>query len=189
MEANSWRLAQGEASAADAASGDWRTLLPHELRQWIVDDLIMGTLKRSFPIAVPGALNELQKIAERFEEKIYTAATSETDYLRIISLKMLTMERKPQHTPPINPSMPNPAVPNQNPTEPARQQLLPQNFQNNTPAAGQSSANLPSALSSITGLGQSNISQNMPGISQPQDQQQFQVSQLQQPGNHPNQVQ
>ncbi|XP_008789503.2 mediator of RNA polymerase II transcription subunit 15a [Phoenix dactylifera] len=191
MEANSWRLAQGEASADDSASVDWRTQLQHESRQRIVNK-IMDTLKRCLPI-VPGSLNELQKIAVRFEEKIYTAATSQTDYLRRISLRMLSMETKTQHTPPINPSMLNPAVPNQNPTEPvplgnegqslmtpmvnlptARQQLLPQNFQNNTSAAVQSSANLPSTLSSITGLSQSNISsvcqtsnlQNMPGISQ-----------------------
>ena len=37
----------------------------------------METLKRHLPISVPEGLNELRKIAIRFEEKIYTAATSQ----------------------------------------------------------------------------------------------------------------
>ncbi|KAG1361434.1 mediator of RNA polymerase II transcription subunit 15a [Cocos nucifera] len=192
MEGNSWRPAQGEPSAADAAAGDWRSQLQHDARERIVKK-IMDTLKRHLPISVPEGLNELQKIAVRFEEKIYSAATSQSDYLRKISLKMLSMETKTQHPPPTNSSMSNTTIPNQNPTDQvslgnqgqslaipvvnppaARQQLLPQNLQNNTSAAVQSSANLPSALPAISGLSQSNISsvgqtsnlQNMPGISQ-----------------------
>ncbi|XP_073105961.1 mediator of RNA polymerase II transcription subunit 15a isoform X2 [Elaeis guineensis] len=192
MDGNSCWLGQGEASAADAASGDWRTELQHESRQRIVNK-IMDNLKRYLPISVPEGLKELKKIAVQFEEKIYNAATSQADYLKRIALKLLSMEAKTQHTP-INPSMVNTAIPNQNPTVPvsigkqgqslvtpmvnlpaARQQLQPQNFQNNTSAAVQSSANLPSALSSVTGHSQSYISsavgqtsnlQNMPDISQ-----------------------
>jgi hypothetical protein len=37
----------------------------------------MDTLKKHLPVSVPEGLNELQKIAVRFEEKIYTAATSQ----------------------------------------------------------------------------------------------------------------
>jgi len=37
----------------------------------------METLKRHLPISVPEGLNELRKIAIRFEEKIYAAATSQ----------------------------------------------------------------------------------------------------------------
>ncbi|KAL6329881.1 hypothetical protein AAG906_039792 [Vitis piasezkii] len=54
----------------------------------------MDTLKRHLPISGPEGLHELRKIVERFEEKIYSTATSQSDYLRKISLKMLTMETK-----------------------------------------------------------------------------------------------
>ncbi|KAK7858274.1 mediator of rna polymerase ii transcription subunit 15a, partial [Quercus suber] len=54
----------------------------------------METLKRHLPVSGQEGLHELRKIAIRFEEKIYTAATSQSDYLRKISLKMLTMETK-----------------------------------------------------------------------------------------------
>jgi hypothetical protein len=37
----------------------------------------METLKKHLPVSVPEGLNELQKIAVRFEEKIYTAATNQ----------------------------------------------------------------------------------------------------------------
>jgi len=37
----------------------------------------MDTLKRHLPISVPEGFNELRKIAIRFEEKIYAAATSQ----------------------------------------------------------------------------------------------------------------
>ncbi|XP_038970883.1 mediator of RNA polymerase II transcription subunit 15a-like [Phoenix dactylifera] len=118
MEGNSWRPGQGEpstadATAGDATAGDWRCQLQHDARQRIVNK-IMDTLKRHLPISVPEGLNELQKIAVRFEEKIYTAATSQSDYVRKISVKLLSMETKTQHTPP----MPNTTIPNQNPTDP-----------------------------------------------------------------------
>uniref|UniRef100_A0A7N2LPA0 Mediator complex subunit 15 KIX domain-containing protein n=1 Tax=Quercus lobata TaxID=97700 RepID=A0A7N2LPA0_QUELO len=54
----------------------------------------METLKRHLPVSSQEGLHELRKIAIKFEEKIYTAATSQSDYLRKISLKMLTMETK-----------------------------------------------------------------------------------------------
>ncbi|KAH7573021.1 hypothetical protein JRO89_XS03G0052700 [Xanthoceras sorbifolium] len=57
----------------------------------------MDTLKRHLPFSGQEGLNELKKIAGRFEEKIYTAATNQTDYLRKISLKMLSMESKSQN--------------------------------------------------------------------------------------------
>ncbi|RRT85906.1 hypothetical protein B296_00002836 [Ensete ventricosum] len=113
----------------------------------------METLKRHLPISVPEGLNELQKIAIRFEEKIYTAAANQvdslfrrkeiyllsvlpivvncklsrkyssnifvfqSDYLRKISLKMLSMESKSQHSASINPSMSNSTITNQNPAD------------------------------------------------------------------------
>ncbi|KAK1369141.1 Mediator of RNA polymerase II transcription subunit 15a [Heracleum sosnowskyi] len=82
----------------DAATG-WRTHLQADSRQRIVNK-IMDTLKRHLPFSGQEGLLELEKIAVRFEEKIYTAATSQSDYLRKISLKMLTMETKN----PVNPA-------------------------------------------------------------------------------------
>ncbi|KAI5593552.1 hypothetical protein BDE02_03G021300 [Populus trichocarpa] len=48
----------------------------------------MEILKRHLPFSGQEGLQELKKIAVRFEEKVYTAATSQSDYLRKISLKM-----------------------------------------------------------------------------------------------------
>ncbi|WKA01807.1 hypothetical protein VitviT2T_020068 [Vitis vinifera] len=73
--------------------GDWRTQLPPSARQRIANK-IMDKLKRHLPASGPEGLHELRKIAERFEEKIYSTATSQSDYLRKLSLKMLTMETK-----------------------------------------------------------------------------------------------
>ncbi|CAA0828631.1 Mediator of RNA polymerase II transcription subunit 15a, partial [Striga hermonthica] len=57
----------------------------------------METLKRHLPFSGQEGQQELEKIAVTFEEKNYTAATSQQDYLRKISLKMLTMETKFQN--------------------------------------------------------------------------------------------
>ncbi|XP_055802522.1 mediator of RNA polymerase II transcription subunit 15a-like isoform X1 [Solanum dulcamara] len=73
----------------------------------------METLKRHLPIYGQEGVLELRKIDVRFEEKIYSAATSQQDYLRKISLKMLTMETKSQN-PITNSIQPNPASSGQN---------------------------------------------------------------------------
>ncbi|KAF3335811.1 hypothetical protein FCM35_KLT20318 [Carex littledalei] len=103
--------ATGPSSGVGSESNanlDWRSLLRPDARQRIVNRL-MDTLKRHLPVPVP--VNELQKIAVRFEEKIYNAATSQPDYIRKTSLKILSMENKTQ--PGLNPSLPN-----QNPMDP-----------------------------------------------------------------------
>nr|XP_028955287.1 mediator of RNA polymerase II transcription subunit 15a-like isoform X2 [Malus domestica] len=95
MDTSKWRPSQVGEAAMDA--GDWRSQLQADSRQRIVNNL-MDTLKRHFPFSGQDGLQELSKIAVRFEEKIYTAATSQSDYLRKISLKMLTMETKSQNS-------------------------------------------------------------------------------------------
>ncbi|KAK9156582.1 hypothetical protein Scep_003156 [Stephania cephalantha] len=175
--------------------GDWRNQLQPDSRAKIVNK-IMETLKKHLPITGPEGLVELQKIAIRFEEKIYTAATNQSDYLRKISLKMLTMETKSQGTNGPNSLQPSSAIGNQNPSDSGalgmqaqvlnqgqqihlpnqsqqRQQMLPQNP---IASAGiQSSGGLPSALSSVNGLSQTSVSnavgqssglQNISGIPQ-----------------------
>ncbi|XP_058004758.1 uncharacterized protein LOC110634892 isoform X2 [Hevea brasiliensis] len=88
---NSRYTAPGGEPAIDMC--DWRVHLQHDSRQNIVNRII-GTLKRHLPFSGEEGLLELKKIAERFEEKIYVSAISQSDYLRKISLKMLTMESK-----------------------------------------------------------------------------------------------
>ncbi|XP_057525962.1 mediator of RNA polymerase II transcription subunit 15a [Amaranthus tricolor] len=69
---------------------DWKNQLQLESRQRIITK-IMETLKRHRPFSGE-EVKELRAIAARFEEKIYNTAISQSDYLRKISLKMLTME-------------------------------------------------------------------------------------------------
>ncbi|KAL8528348.1 hypothetical protein ACS0TY_005962 [Phlomoides rotata] len=140
----------------------------------------MGILKRHLPFSGQEGLQDLKKIAVRFEEIIYTAATSQSDYLRKISLKMLTMETKSQ-----NP-MSNAASNNKNPQDPAsqsmqpqmqnqvqqlpipmvsnqsqvRQQLLSQNMQNiitSTGVPNSAGAGLTSALPPVGGMSQGTL--------------------------------
>uniref|UniRef100_A0A803MMR0 Mediator complex subunit 15 KIX domain-containing protein n=1 Tax=Chenopodium quinoa TaxID=63459 RepID=A0A803MMR0_CHEQI len=186
MDSNNWRPAQNEAPPP-MDGGDWRSQLLPESRQRIVNK-IMETLKRHLPFSGQEGLQELRQIAIRFEEKIYSAATSQSDYLRKISLKMLTMESKSQNSlPNALPSNssgmsrnPQDSVPSQNMQfqvqnqsqsvphqmasnqSQARQQILAQNMQNNIGSTGmQTTANLPNSLPSVNGL-----AQNMPNVPQ-----------------------
>ncbi|KAJ8755179.1 hypothetical protein K2173_018977 [Erythroxylum novogranatense] len=95
MDTNNWRPT-APAGEPTMDTGDWRAQLPPGTRQRIVNK-ILETLKKHLPFSGQEGLQELKKIAVRFEEKIYTAATNEPDYLRKISLKMLTMETKSQN--------------------------------------------------------------------------------------------
>ncbi|KAI4329374.1 hypothetical protein L6164_021644 [Bauhinia variegata] len=166
-------------------TSDWRAQLQPDSRQRIVNK-IMDTLKRHLPVTGQEGLHELRKIAQRFEEKIYTAATSQSDYLRKISLKMLTMETKSQNTM-ANPMPPNPVSSSKPPDSglgmqsqvhnpgqshpnhlanqpPSRQQLLSQNIQNNIAAPGvQTSGGLAPSLQPVSNLSQTpiqNVGQN-----------------------------
>ncbi|KAL5756872.1 hypothetical protein ACOSQ2_021618 [Xanthoceras sorbifolium] len=67
---------------------DWRNQLLLDSRRRIINR-ILDTLKRQLPFSSPEGLEELGKIAARIERKIYTSASSQSDYLRKISLKML----------------------------------------------------------------------------------------------------
>lgn len=73
----------------------WRSNLMPDSRQRIISK-IAESLMRHLPVSGEAGLQELRRIAERFEEKIYNAATSQSDYLRKISLKMITMESTSQ---------------------------------------------------------------------------------------------
>ncbi|AES86535.1 putative coactivator CBP, KIX domain-containing protein [Medicago truncatula] len=164
MDSNNWVPNQGTEATADTV--DWRTQLQPDQRQRIVNK-IMDTLRKHLPVSGSEGLLELRKIAQRFEDKIYTAATSQSDYLRKISMKMLTMENKSQNTmannmlsneggpsnnlPDQGQQHPNP-LPNQH--QP-RQQLLSHNIQNNVAPQ----PNL-SSVSTLPQIPSQNISQN-----------------------------
>ncbi|XP_059649293.1 mediator of RNA polymerase II transcription subunit 15a-like isoform X2 [Cornus florida] len=77
--------------------GDWRTNFHADGRQRILDKII-ETLERHLPAKGQEKLQELKKIAVRFEEKIFTAALSQSDYMRKISMKLMSMETKSQNT-------------------------------------------------------------------------------------------
>ncbi|KAL6660916.1 hypothetical protein ACP70R_000300 [Stipagrostis hirtigluma subsp. patula] len=177
MDSGNWRPTQGadpaavaDPSAAAPAGGDWRAQLQPEARSRIVNK-IMETLKKHLPVSVPEGLSELQKIAVRFEEKIYTAATSQSDYLRKISLKMLSMEsqtKTQQNTgngqviPNQNP--PGPGLPPQG-NNPAQSSAIPlmsqqQTRQPNTSTSVQGSS-LPSLGQSLSSVSQTSTLQNM----------------------------
>ncbi|XP_019442272.1 PREDICTED: mediator of RNA polymerase II transcription subunit 15a-like [Lupinus angustifolius] len=89
-----WMLNQNPEPTMDTS--DWRAQLMPDSRHCVVNK-IMDTLQKHRPMSGPEGLLELQWIAQRFEENIFTAATSQQDYLRKISLKMLTMEMRPQN--------------------------------------------------------------------------------------------
>ncbi|CAO2186511.1 unnamed protein product [Urochloa humidicola] len=186
--AANWRPTQGSDPAAVAAAGgvdpnagapaggDWRTQLQPEARSRIVNK-IMETLKKHLPVSVPEGLSELQKIAVRFEEKIYTAATNQSDYLRKISLKMLSMESqtKTQQNPGNaqviqNQTLPGPApgLPPQG-SNPAQSSAIPLMSQQQTRQPNSSTSvqgSLPSVGQSLPGVSQTSTLQNMSGMPQ-----------------------
>ncbi|XP_076952499.1 mediator of RNA polymerase II transcription subunit 15a-like [Bidens hawaiensis] len=107
------------ASGATMDSGDWRAQLQADSRKRIVNK-ITHTLTRHLPFSGDEGLQELKKIAVRFEEKVYTTSTSQSDYLRKISLKMLTMETGSQN--PMSDLLQiDSAVNGENPSDPGSQ--------------------------------------------------------------------
>ncbi|KAK1614194.1 hypothetical protein QYE76_019711 [Lolium multiflorum] len=118
MDAN-WQPVQGSNPPAGvdpnnpaAAGGDWRAQLHPETRSWIAGR-IMETLKKHLHVSGLQGLYQLQKIAVRFEQRIFAAATSRSDYLRKISLKLLSMETKMRQAPgnsQLNPNENNPLL-------------------------------------------------------------------------------
>ncbi|KAJ0936749.1 putative coactivator CBP, KIX domain superfamily, mediator complex subunit 15, KIX [Helianthus annuus] len=75
-------------------SGDWKD---DEQRQMIVNK-IMDIFKKHLPFSAYERLQELKKIAERVEEEVYTAATTQSEYSRKICLNMLILDTRLQHS-------------------------------------------------------------------------------------------
>uniref|UniRef100_A0A1J3JTF3 Mediator of RNA polymerase II transcription subunit 15a n=1 Tax=Noccaea caerulescens TaxID=107243 RepID=A0A1J3JTF3_NOCCA len=185
MDNNNWRpsLPNGEP-AMD--TGDWRNQLPPDSRQKIVNK-IMETLKKHLPFSGPEGINELRRIAARFEEKIFSGAVNQTDYLRKISMKMLTMETKSQNAAGSSSSIPAanngtsmdsiPAnqghlLPGTIPTNQSQapQPLLSQTMQSNTASGMTGSTALPSSMPPVSSITNNNVTNsgnqnsNMPNV-------------------------
>ncbi|KAJ0768950.1 putative coactivator CBP, KIX domain superfamily, mediator complex subunit 15, KIX [Helianthus annuus] len=79
-------------------SGDLRAQLPADSQEGMVNK-ILDTLKGkgNLPVYRHEELQELKNIAERIEDEIYTATTSQSKYLQKICFMMLTMESKLQN--------------------------------------------------------------------------------------------
>ncbi|KAK9077742.1 hypothetical protein SSX86_006079 [Deinandra increscens subsp. villosa] len=89
---------QGATSAAAIGNSamevcDWRAQLH---RQKSVHN-IMDTLKMHLSFSRHERLQELEKIAERVEDEVYTAATSQSEYSRKICFMMLSIETRLQN--------------------------------------------------------------------------------------------
>ncbi|ONM03853.1 mediator of RNA polymerase II transcription subunit 15a isoform X3 [Zea mays] len=130
----------------------------------------METLKKHLPVSVPEGLTELHKIAVRFEEKIYTAATSQSDYLRKISLKMLSMEsqKKTQQNPGNAQVIPNqnPPGPGSNPAQSSAIPLMSQQQTRQPNASTSVQGSLPSVGQNLSSVSQTLTLQNLSGMPQ-----------------------
>ncbi|KAL1561875.1 mediator of RNA polymerase II transcription subunit 15a-like isoform X2 [Salvia divinorum] len=89
-------LLQSNDVAASMEVGDWRSQLRPDIRTRIVNKIV-ETLKRHIPFSGLNGALEIERMAARFEEMIHSVATSQSDYLRKISLKMLTIQMRSQN--------------------------------------------------------------------------------------------
>ncbi|KAJ4718541.1 Mediator of RNA polymerase II transcription subunit 15a [Melia azedarach] len=99
MDTNNWRPSPPGGKPASMDTGEWRTQLQPDSCQRMVNKIV-EMLRRHLPFSGEEGLNEIRRIAARFEEKIYNVATSQADYLRKISLKMVSMESRSQNARP-----------------------------------------------------------------------------------------
>ncbi|CAH8382345.1 unnamed protein product [Eruca vesicaria subsp. sativa] len=186
MDNNNWRPSLPNGDPA-MDTGDWRDQLPHDSRQKVVNK-IMETLKKHLPLSATEGDHELRRIAARFEEKIFSGALNQVDYLRKISMKMLTMETKSQNatgsssaTPAANNVSSMDSIPNNqgnllpgtlpNNQSQAPQALLSQTMQSNTGSGVTGSTALPSSMpptnNNVTSVVNQNSSmQNVAGMLQ-----------------------
>ncbi|KAJ0257100.1 Mediator complex subunit 15 [Hirschfeldia incana] len=71
---------------------DWRTQLQSDARESIVNMITEALKKQHLPFSGPEGVYEHRKIASRFEDKVFNTAANLNDYLRKISLEVLTIE-------------------------------------------------------------------------------------------------
>lgn len=107
----------------DQAGADWRTGLQPDSRHRIVNK-ILDTLKKHTPPSTPQRLVELTTIAVKYEERMFSSATSQSDYLRKISLKMLSVETRSQNSGVANVLPQCPVISSGNPSDPGTQSRI-----------------------------------------------------------------
>ncbi|KAL5728454.1 hypothetical protein ACHQM5_001535 [Ranunculus cassubicifolius] len=76
---------------------DWRTKLEPDSREKVVT-LIFDMLRINVPITAPEIIVVLKKNAARFEEMVYSASNTQSDYVRKISVKILLLATKLKNT-------------------------------------------------------------------------------------------
>ncbi|KAJ9556280.1 hypothetical protein OSB04_010894 [Centaurea solstitialis] len=171
-----------------AIDGEGREgVIPMNSMGYLVEwQILTEALMKHSAVSGPEKLHQLKNMALRFEEKIYCAETSHSDYMRKISVKLFAMENRAAN-PIANSLQSNSAGNGVNPSDPgsqgkqqannqgqslpvsvpsnhpqAGQQILPQSIHNNIASSGvQGSTGGTSALPSGSGLSQS----TMPNIS------------------------
>ncbi|KVH89839.1 Coactivator CBP, KIX domain-containing protein [Cynara cardunculus var. scolymus] len=123
MDTSNWRPNQGGTGGGDSSmeSVDWRTQLPADTRHKIVNK-ILDNLKKHLAFSGQEKLHEIKNIALRFEEKIYHGATSHSDYMRKISIKLLAMENRAAN-PIANSLQSNSAGNSANPSDPEKENI------------------------------------------------------------------
>ncbi|CAL9215157.1 unnamed protein product [Arabidopsis halleri] len=100
--------ATGSSSSIPAMdTADWRSQLPPDSRKMIVNK-ILEILKKQPPFSGTEGINELRRIAARFEDNIFRGAVTQTDYLRKISAKIVTMENDSKNAAVSSSSFPYP---------------------------------------------------------------------------------
>ncbi|KAK9290114.1 hypothetical protein L1049_008278 [Liquidambar formosana] len=104
MDDNSCKSVKIE-SAAEVE--DWRSELKPEVREKIVNEVI-EKLKNHVPSSDPNTLNEINKVAVKFEEKIYHTARTKDGYLIAICKKITPIENSCNQS--IAASSPNPGL-------------------------------------------------------------------------------
>ncbi|PIA27260.1 hypothetical protein AQUCO_08100003v1 [Aquilegia coerulea] len=75
---------------------DWRTRFSSDSRRKVTNE-IMETLKRHLPEPSLNVLREVKQIAESFEEKVFSAATSQDDYVLQVNMHLVNLENR-SHT-------------------------------------------------------------------------------------------
>eukprot|EP00850_Spirogloea_muscicola_P016191 SM000130S27078 [mRNA] locus=s130:77258:82810:+ [translate_table: standard] len=93
-----WRLSSAALPHAApwqlrAMDGGWRSELTHDARERIVSR-IMEVLQKAAPTNGQDGMSDLLKLACKFEQRTFSVATDQSDYLRKISVKMLSLENK-----------------------------------------------------------------------------------------------
>nr|XP_043622083.1 mediator of RNA polymerase II transcription subunit 15a-like [Erigeron canadensis] len=144
---------------SSVGSADWRSRLPSNSRQKVLNKII-DTLSKHAKFS--GDMNQLKNVAKRFEEKAFTAATSHAEYMNKICVKLVTMEKRSTNDTNTSASIPV------NPSESGSQGMSQGNNQSQSPPVLVTSNHpiLPqnihtsiasSALPPISGISQSSI--------------------------------